>query len=204
MFIFGNKQMTRSPVGSQSFIWVAQYYDGTYLSEFDLDKKTPNDFYSVDKSKVVKFGLIGEGSQIFFDVGTGVFTVNNHRLSISYEANGIEYPLTGRALVYNDIISYKDAVSDASPFTRGEGAFTHSILQFNVGYKKKMELSGASINFQCLFSVPADASAFLQIRISTDQDMDGKLVIRRNGVVVDEIHAPLKADMSGNLNWTIR
>ncbi|WP_255305656.1 hypothetical protein [Paenibacillus sp. Mc5Re-14] len=204
MFILGNRQMTQSPVKDQSYVWVAEYYDGTNLAEYSFDTGKPNSFYAVDKKKVVRFGLLGESSQAFFDVGNGVFTINNHRITVSYEAEGVEYPLTGRALVYNDLITYKDAVSDAAPFMRGEGAFTNSILQFNIGYKKKMELLDVNINFQNVLSIPTYDSPFFQIKISADKDLDGKLIIRRNGTIVDEIHAPLKADMSGNLNWTIR
>lgn len=87
---------------------------------------------------------------------------------------------------------------------RGEGAFTNSILSFNLGYKKKLDLGDMNINFQNVLSIPMNESAFMQIKISADKDLDGKLIIRRNGIIVDEIHAPLKADMSGNLNWTIR
>lgn len=204
MFILGNRQMTKSPVQGQSFVWVAEYYDGNHLAEFDFLGGKPNEFYKIDRNKVVKFGLIGEGSQAYFDVGNGVFTINNHRITISYEANGVEYPLTGRAMVYNDLITYKDAVSDAHPMAKGEGAFTHEIVQYNVGYKKKMELSGVNINFQNVMSIPADESAYMQIKISADKDLAGKLIIRRNGAVVDEIKADLKKDMAGMINWTIK
>jgi len=204
--LFGNRQVTRSPVSDQDFIWVAEYYDRTFLAEFDFDKRTANSFYSIDKNKIVKFGLIGMGSQAYFDVGNGVFTINNHRLTISYSANEMEYPLTGRALVYNNLITYKDAVSDAAPFFKGNGAFSNSIIQFNVGYKKEMELSDVVIHFQCVLGIPTsiDDSAHLQIKMVSDQDLDGKLIFRRNGKIVDEIYAPLRAGMSGNLNWTIR
>lgn len=87
---------------------------------------------------------------------------------------------------------------------RGEGAFTNSILSFNLGYKKKLDLGDMNINFQNVLSIPMNESAFMQIKISADKDLDGKLIIRRIGTIVDEIHAPLKACMSGNLNWTIR
>lgn len=204
MFIFGNRQMVKSPTKEQGFIWIAEYADGTHLSEYDLDSCKPNSFYTIDKSKIIKFGLIGEGSQAYFDVGNGVFTLNNHRITISYEADGVEYPLTGRAMIYNDIITYKDAVSDASPFARGSGAFTNSILQYNVGYKKKMELLGVNIGFQCVLGIPLNDSAFMQVKINSDQDLDGKLIIRRNGTIVDQIYSPLKEGLSGMINWTIR
>lgn len=203
MLIFGNRQFTKSPV-NQSFIWVAEYSDGTHLAEFDFQTKKLNNFYNIDKTKIIKFGLIGEGSQVFFDVGNGIFTLNNHRIMISYQANGKEYPLTGRALVYKDIITYKDAVSDAIPHLKGQGAFVNTITQFNVGYKKKMELLDVNINFQCIMSIPLNNPAFMQIKITSDKDLEGRLIIRRNGVIVDEINAPLKSGYAGQVDWIIR
>lgn len=204
MFIFGNKQLVKSPVKDQAFVWVAEYYDGTHLSEIDFVTMKSNSFYGIDKTKIIKFGLLGENSQAYFDVGNGIFTLNKHRLTVSYEANGVEYPLTGRTLIYNDIITYKDAVSDASPFMKGKGAFTNKIMQFNVGYKKQMELEDVNIYFQCVLGIPLDSSAFLQIKISSDTDLDGRLIFRRNGEIVDYLNAPLKAGLAGQVDWTIK
>lgn len=202
--IFQNK-ITRSPV-AQSFIWVAEYADGTHLAEYNFDNGKANSFYHIDKTKLIRFGLIGEGSQIYFDVGNGVFTMNGHRLSLSYSASSREYPLTGRTFLYNDIITYKNAVSDAKLITAGGkgGAFSDSITQYNIGYKKQMQLHDANIDFQCILSIPYNDAAFMQIKITSDIDLDGTMHIRRNGYLVDEIQAPLKAKHAGQINWTIR
>ncbi|MCM3289897.1 hypothetical protein M3661_07110 [Paenibacillus sp. MER 180] len=203
--IFDNPAIKRSPV-AQSFIWVAEYYDNTHLSEYNFDNKRANSFYHINKNKLIRFGLIGEGSQIYFDVGNGVFTLNEHRLSLSYVTSNQEYPLTGRTFLYNDIITYKNAVSDAKLFYAGshDGRFSSTITQFNVGYKKKMQLHNANIDYQCILSIPYEEAAFFQIKITSDIDLDGKLVIRRNGRVADEIAAPLKAKHAGMMNWTIK
>ncbi|WP_068620006.1 hypothetical protein [Paenibacillus tuaregi] len=202
--IFGNRSYTRSPVG-QSFVWVAEYYDNTALSEFDWKTKKTNSFYDIDRTKLYKFGLVGEGSQVYFDVANGVFNLNNHRLMLSYIAGGVEYGLTGRTLLYNDIITYKDAVSDAklTGFDPG-GQFGNQIVQYNFGYKKQMELENVNINYQAVFSLPYSESTFLQVKITSDQDLDGKLVIRRNGLIVDEINAPLVGGKVGIINWVIK
>ena len=42
--ILGNRQFNRSPVHNQSFIWIADYYDNTYLSEFSFDTHKSNSF----------------------------------------------------------------------------------------------------------------------------------------------------------------
>lgn len=203
--ILGDKTKIHSPVNHQEYVWVAEYFDGTHITEYDFSTNKPNGFNSINKNKVIRFGLIGNSSQVYFDVGNGVFTVNNHRITVSYKTAEKEYPLTGRALIYNDLITYKDAVSDTNVMSRKRrGSFLTKIVQYNVGYKKVMELHDALINFQCVFSIPTEESAFLAIKITSNQDLDGSLVVRRNGKIVDEIYAPLKAKHTGILNWTIK
>jgi len=202
--ILGNKHYNRSPV-PQSFIWVADYYDNTYLSEFDLNTKEPKSFYDINRNKLVQFGLIGEGSQVYFDVANGTFNINGHRITISYATENFEYPLTGRAVLYNDVITFKEAVSDADIFTRSsDGRFSHFISSFNVGYKKQMELEDVDINFQAILTVPLNAPSYMQIKICSNKDLDGELIIRLNGLISEKIHAPLKENMAGMINWEIK
>lgn len=195
-----------SPVNHQDFIWVADYYDGTHFAEYDFDTKETNPyrFYQIDKDKLIRFGLIGHGSKMFFEVANGIFNVNGHQFRISYIVNDKEYNLNGRTLIYNDIITYKNAVSDAIPLLKGEGAFVNRIVQYNFGYKKKLVLDGIEFNFQAVMSIPFQSSAFMTIKLTANQDLDGKVVIRRGSQIVDEFYAPLKAGRRGNINWTMR
>ncbi|MGG1650402.1 hypothetical protein ABHN03_16490 [Paenibacillus sp. NRS-1775] len=203
--VLGNMKYSRSHIPFQNFIWVADYYDNTYLTEYDGHDKKFNDFYSIDKDKLLAFGYIGEGSQIYFDVANGIFNINGHRFMISYATDEKEYSLTGRTYLYNDIIQYKDASSDADLLTKEErGRFDSQIDQYNIGYKKQMLLEDVNINFQCVCSIPLRSATFFQIKITSNKDLDGKLIIRCNGIVSEEIHAPLKANMSGNINWELR
>ncbi|MDK8179407.1 hypothetical protein [Paenibacillus sp. UMB4589-SE434] len=203
--ILGNKRYTYSPV-PQSFIWIAEYYDGTHLAEYNLTTHQSNSFYHIQRDKLIRFGLIGEGSQVYINVADGTFTLNDHRLTISYEADGVEFPLTGRTFLYNDIISYKDAVADACMLgtNQNHGMFEQTIVQYNMGYKKTMQLLDVNIHFQCVLGVPYQDASFLQIKITTDKDLDGKLIIRRNGFKIDTIQAPLKCGAAGTINWEIR
>ncbi|MCP1185115.1 hypothetical protein [Paenibacillus sp. 1781tsa1] len=204
--ILGNPSYNRSPVPTlQSFIWVADYYDGTSFLEYDSKTKKNNSYYEIEKDKLIYFGLIGEGSQVYFDVANGIFQLNSHRIMISYKTDNQEYPLTGRTFLYNDIIQYKDSSSDANILNKKEqGNFDSRIEQYNIGYKKQMYLVDANINFQCILTIPFKDSPYLQIKITSDKDLDGKIVIRTDGIVTEELHAPLKENMSGNLNWIIR
>ncbi|MDQ0657520.1 hypothetical protein [Paenibacillus sp. W2I17] len=204
--ILGQKQYSRSPV-SQAYIWIADYYDGTYLSEYDLQTQHPHRFYDINKEKLVLFGLMGQGSQVYYNVANGVFHINADRYSISYECEEQEYPLTGRTFVYNDIIQFKNGSSEANMAgfsgQGNSGAFRNTIECFNFGYKKTMNLNDAQINFQCVCSLPLKESVFFQIKISSNLDLPGQLVIRKNGFVIDRIIAPLKANHAGIINWDI-
>jgi hypothetical protein len=203
--ILGISKTNRSPIRNQDFIWVADYYDGTYLSEFDFTTFKSNNFYGINKEKLIRFGLIGQGTQFYFDVGNGVFTLDKHRISVSYRTKDNEYPLTGRTLVYNDIITYKNAVADANIFNRSEKSELKSfITQYSIGYKKRMDLSGANINFYCLFCLPYRDSMHMKIKISSDIDLDGYLVFRRNGKIVDEVYSPLLEKRTGMIDWNIK
>lgn len=205
--ILGNAQYTRSPV-SQAYVWIADYYDGTYLSEFDLHTQQSNSFYEINKEKLVSFGLLGQGSHVYYNVANGVFHINADRYSISYVSDDQEYSLTGRTFLYNDIIQFKNGSSDAnmSGYSGREnsGTFTNTIECFNFGYKKTMKLNDVQIHFQCVCSLPLKETTFLQIKITSDQDLPGQLVIRKNGFVIDQVVAPLKANHAGIINWDIR
>ncbi|MCR8994665.1 hypothetical protein [Brevibacillus laterosporus] len=195
------------PIQTQEFIWVADYNDGTSLTEFDLQTHTsdPYRFYSIDKSKLIRFGLIGNGTKMFFEVANGVFNINGHQFRVYYVVDGKEYNLSGSALIYNDIITYKDCVSEAIPLlTAREGAFNNRILQYNYGYKKTLTVHGVEFNYQAIVSVPFNKEAYMSIKITPDHDLNGKIVIRRGGAIVDEFEAPLKAGCKGNINWTLR
>lgn len=202
--ILGNSHFAKSPVQSQKYIWLAEYFDGSYLTEYDLENRKTNSFYDIDKERLIRFGLIGCGNQVYFDVANGIFNVNRDRINISYTANGVDYPLTGRTFLYNDIIQFKEAVADANIFSKqnSSGRLHSNITAHAIGYKKAMELAGVNIHFQTILHLPLDQPAYLQIKISSSQDLSGKLIVRMNGLVASEIEAPLKANMAGIINWT--
>jgi hypothetical protein len=203
--ILGNFHYRQSPVPqAQDFIWIADYYDDTYLSEYNFDDRKTNSFYDIEKNKLIRFGLIGAGSQAYFDVANGIFNINKNRIQISYEANGIEYPLTGRSVLYNDIIQFKDAIADGKLHSRlASGRMKNHIRVHAIGYKKEMELAGVNIHFKNILHIPLNTPSYLEVKISANKDLDGKLVIRVNGLIADEIHAPLIAHTAGIINWEL-
>lgn len=202
-----NKGINKSPV-NQSFIWVADYMDGSYLSEFDFYTKQENSFYNIKREELLRFGLIGEGLQVFFDVPNGVFNINGHEFKIQYiDETGKIYPLNGTFIMYKDIITYKNAVSDTNPFRRDmiNGRTSSSdIVQYNIGYKMKTYMNGVSLSYQVIACMPFNENMYFEIKVTSEKDMNGMLVIKRNENIVDEIQAPLVKNKSGLINWSVK
>lgn len=125
---------------------------------------------------------------------------------ISYATESNEYQLTGRTFLYNDIITYKKAVAEADFFPNGLRIVSSSqkVTDYHVGYKKKMDLEGVNINFYNILHLPFMQIPYFEIKISADKDLDGKLIIRVNGLTVDTIHAPLIKDKAGLINWELK
>lgn len=191
-----------SPV-KQDFIWVGEYYDGTYISEFDFNTKKENSFYAINKDKLIRFGLIGQGMKLYFEVFNGIFKLDGHSIEVIYHFNNKDYYLTGQNLMYNDIICYKNAESIAN-LSLNNNKFVNTITQYNFGYKIKYQIDDIYFQFQAICSIPYNDYAYIQFKINADQDLNGKLIIKRNNRVIDELLAPLKAGNSGILNWTIK
>ncbi|MCU6710081.1 hypothetical protein M6D81_15395 [Paenibacillus sp. J5C_2022] len=191
----------------QDFIWLSEHIDGTFLCEFSDDGKISNSFYDIDTDKLIRFGLIGRGMKLYHEVKGGMFNLNGQHIMISYidEENKEEYFLTGHNNRYDDIISYKNAFTDGGITKNGSAVFTHpKIRKFNFGYKKKIAMNDILFHFQPIFCLPYNTSAYLDIKLVSSKDMEGKLRFYRSGHIVDEIEAPLKEGFSGNVHWNVK
>lgn len=193
-----------SPV-AQDFVWLAEYYNGNGICEFDFKTKQKNDFYKIDRSLVSKFGLIGQGMKLYFDVSTGFFNLNGSQIIMTYKTKDREYHLTGHKIgLYNDIITYKDAHTDANLRNPNEKFVSH-IHQYNFGYKKKLSFDdGLELNFQAIVSLPYNSPASMEIKIVPNMDLEGELYIKRVGAITEPIQAPLRKGYAGMTNWTIK
>ncbi|MDQ0176216.1 hypothetical protein [Bacillus chungangensis] len=195
-----------SPV-AQDFIWVAEYPDGTYLSEFDFETKQENSFYEIKRNQVFRFGLIGHGVNIYFE-RDGVLNVAGRRLFISYLHDGKELPLNGSFkfnVKDNDLITYKDA--HAAGLVSGyetRGGMSSTIVQYNIGYKVNLQHDGIHFHFKPIIKIPLNQPMMLSMRLVADEKLDGQLMIRSNGQTVFKAQAPLEPNIGGELNWIIR
>lgn len=192
------------PINGQDFQFLANYYDGNYLSEFDFINNEENSFYSVKRDKLIKFGLIGNGIHLYFE-SDGIFNLASKSIEISYLENGKEYSLSSRRESYNDIIYFKDAEAYANP--NGSmvrtSALGSSITQYNFGYKASFMDNGVSFNFKAICKIPYNQPVMLNFRLVSDRDMNGILLIKKNGKIVDEIDAPLESGIGGEIDWQV-
>jgi hypothetical protein len=201
-----NNIFLQSPVSEQDFIWVAAYSDGTFFSEYSYDTKVENSFYDIDRSKLIRFGLVGYGMNMFFEVYGGTFNIAGRMYEIIYKdkKENKDYHLTGHGFIpYNDIIQFKNAHSNFNP-REGIGSLKSTIDQFNFGYKQTLNLDNVQFHYKAVCSIPYGNPIYLNIRLVAARDFeDGVIIIKRNGTNVFEIDAPMKANVAYETNWSV-
>lgn len=191
-----------STTRGQDFIWAAEYFDESNLLEFENDS-IENSFYAINKQQLSKFGLIGCGHKMFFDVLTGVFNVSGKIIELEYiNENNVVYKLTNNGNIYNDIIQFKDAEANFNPADK-YGSLDSSITKFNFGYKQKLIINDLILSLKVICRVPYDSPVYLEISLTSNEEMNGKLIIKRDGKIIDTINAPIKDGIKGTLNWDI-
>ncbi|REK76296.1 hypothetical protein [Paenibacillus paeoniae] len=201
-----NKIFLSSPVSERDFIWMAAYSDGSFLTEYSFDTKQENSFYEIDKEKIIRFGLIGQGMNMYYEVLGGVFKIVGRMVEVIYKDKNTnkEYFLTGNPLtMYNDLIQYKNASIDFDPLER-EGTGESFITQYNFGYKTSLDIDGVKFHFKAICCVPYGGNVYLNIRVVADKDFDnGSLVVRKNNSELFEYDAPIIATQAYEFNWEV-
>lgn len=187
-----------SPV-SQDFIWLGEYLDGTHLSEFSLDNGEENSFYDIKRDQLIRFGIIGHGMKLFFEID-GVFNLAGTAVELEYKVGDQVYPLTGLHGQSRDIITYKDAETLLNP--NGGGSHTQ-INQYNFGYKSELTYGDIKFNLKALCVIPYGKSAYMNLRLVANQQLDGELLVKKNNRVTDTIKAPLSKGVGGEVNVII-
>lgn len=190
----------QSPV-AQDFIWLSEFLDGTHLAEFDLQTKEENSFYSIKRDKLIRFGLIGHGMRLFFDVD-GIFYLNGKAVELMYRTKDKEYNLTGHWGTKLDIITYKDAETNFNPST-GAKLGTPTITQYNFGYKAELKVEDITFKLKPVIKIPHQQPVFIHLWLVANKSMSGEIVIRVNNRESQVMQAPLKKGVGGELNWIV-
>ncbi|KOS61411.1 hypothetical protein FJQ98_16840 [Lysinibacillus agricola] len=183
------------------FNWNADYANGKNYAEYDLLTHKKNDFYLIQKSQVIRFGLFGQRLKFFFEMSDGSFYLHGRRIEIGYEdENGETYYLTSN-FRDKDLITYKIASTD---FSSKQGLQNTNIESINFGYKTIYNKNDVELFFQPVVSLPFNQSAFIEVKLTSNKNLNGHIIFKSRGIEVERFYAPLEANVSGQINWTIK
>jgi len=186
---------------SLPFNWNADYADGKNYAEYDLLTHKKNDFYLIQKNQVIRFGLFGQGMKFFFEMSDGSFYLHGRRIEIEYiNDDGKTFSLTTN-FTNKDLITYKEAFTD---YNNTQGVQKSNLKSINFGYKTIYQKDDVQLYFQPIVSLPFSESAFIEVKLTSNKDLNGHLVFKSRGVGVERFYAPLEANISGQMNWTIK
>lgn len=181
------------------FNWGADYNDNTYITEFDLNTKEKNDFYSIEQNKIVRFGLFGCGMKMFYDRDGGI-NINGKRIDIEYHTDNEIFLLTCQDS-QKDCITYKQAYIKPD---RSKSVQDTKIESINFGYKTLLNINETQFYFQPIVSIPMEGVAEIDIKLTSNKNLDGKLVFRGDKGIIDIFEAPLQINHAGTMRWTIQ
>lgn len=194
----------------REFMWLGLYNDGDYISEFDLKYRKENSFYTIQQQKLLTFGLMGHGNFFYYSTHNGQFNLNDKKIQVLYKVGDQVYTLTDAPnTTYNQKpISFKSAESFFNPFgEQTEGTLKPFIYEYSVGYKQKLEYNNnVTIWFQPVLNVPMKQNEplYMTIRLVSNQNLNGELIILSNGVPKLHEKAPLQIKQAGQMNWVVR
>jgi hypothetical protein len=191
-----------SPVNTQPFIWMAEYFSNTGLTEFDFCTLKENNFSDIDKENLRKFGLIGKGTKMLFDCQGGSFNVVGRNFSIELECDGKSYRLNDISNYITDIITYKRAEAIIPYGLQKGGQLKPNISGYFCGYKTKLCINEVNFNFKPIISLVAGKPLYLDISLSVDRDMEGTLYIAKNETRIP-YNISLKKNITSRVHWTI-
>lgn len=185
--------------------WNAEYFNGENLSEYNLETKEKNDFYTIEKQKdqspVARFGLFGQGNSMFFETTDGSFNINGKRVEINYiESNGNVLNLTTN-FNKKDLITYKEAYTE---YNNKQGVQKSNLSSINFGYKTTYEKEDIQIYFQAIVCAPINENFYIEVKMTANKKLDGELIFKSRDKVIDSYYAPLEENHAGQINWDIK
>lgn len=186
------------------FNWGAEYYDSTYLTEFDLDTNEKNDFYSISQNKVSRFGLFGCGLKLYYN-NDGSFNLAGQRIEIEYHIDDKIFPLT-TSFEKKDCITYKQKEMWYQKDLQLQSAHLVSI---DFGYKTLINYDGIQFFFQPIVKAilpnhQEDGRVEIEIKMTSNMDMQGDLIIKNKGCIVEKVECPLLRNHSSTFNWRVQ
>ncbi|BAE47814.1 hypothetical protein IRP62_11715 (plasmid) [Clostridium botulinum] len=185
------------------FMFTGEYLNGTLFFEYNPDK---NEYISVkeiqDRNNLLRFGTVGHGIRIYFDIPTGSFYIDGNKIDFLYKIKDKEYTLTNNFKLYNDLIYFKNVYSDFNTKTGYHGSF--NIYGYNLGYETKIIKDDIEFYFKPILNIAQNQPMNFQIRLVSNKDLDGEIVIKVNNLKQYNIYAPLQKNEGGQLTWIVR
>lgn len=182
----------------QYFVWMGEYEDGTSIAEFDFDTKAPVKFDSIDKGSLSRFGLVGGGHKLFFEIAGGTFNIVGKEVDFVIESGGELYPLTMTPYRHDDVITFKEAHTYGD--IRGGGATQTEIVGYYFGFKDK----SYKFNTRIMCCIPVNGSLHFLVRVVPEFTGEASVAILIDGVVVERLPINLTAGVGSELSWTFR
>lgn len=184
-------------------IWLAVNRDETILKEIESkDEKIleRRSFYDIQQNNVRVFGIYGNGYNFYFDKANGNLYINNTMYSVSYQVDGLEFNLSDN-INHKDLIAYKEGHTN-----RDEDRVEQEVILdgVSVGYKTKYRMIDNWVDVQFIMNASLSGASSLEVKITSEKDLDGKLSFKRENVTVEEFEAPIQAHHSGIMNWEIK
>lgn len=192
----GNCQAVEIP-----FNWNADYANGKNVTEYDLFNHKKRDFYMIDRNQVIRFGLFGHNMKFFFEMYDGSFNLRGHRIEMEYHTNDGEILHLTSNFENKDIITYKEAFTDLS---NTQGVQRSNLKSINFGYKTFYKKDDIEIFFKPVVSLPVYESPYIEVKITSNKDLNGYLVVKGRGEEIQKIEMPITVGKGTQVNWTIK
>lgn len=183
------------------FNWGAEYLDGTFLTEFDLETNNKNDFYSIQQNKITRFGLFGCGMKLYYNID-GSFILNGQRIEIEYHTDDQIYYLTSTSSS-KDCITYKRKQIDFHPNPQYQ---FDELISIDFGYKTLLNYNGTQFYFQPIVTIPMNQDngrVEIEIKMTPNKDLNGQLVFKNKGKIIDQADCPLVRNHNTIINWIV-
>lgn len=183
------------------FNWGAEYPRGKYLTEFDLNTNEKNDFYSIQQDQLIRFGLYGCGMKFFYNQD-GSFNLAGQHITLEYHLEDEVFNLTAQS-TKKDCITYKQKEMLFNPDLSLQG---DELISIDFGYKTLLNFNGKQIFFKPIVKLPvnkAEGKVEIDISMTSNLDLDGKLVFKNKDIIIDAEETPLRKNKTTTVNWTV-
>lgn len=170
-----------SPVPSQMFVWFVNREDDTTCYEFTNEGVNNNYNKEVDerKEEIKEFGLIGNGSKIYFNTKDGIINIGDRKIKLFVESDediNVYLRLTENDEAdYHNVVQYKKAAFDYIPVPGVAQAIPGTVINHFIGYSCETE----HFSFQVILDVPVGQPMELKTIITMkNTNFEGKICMQ--------------------------